>query len=67
METLDGASERDARDANGFIAIFTCFKILLFNALWMQFVKQQGLMQTLRGAGLFPIFIFNTLWMQVAH
>jgi hypothetical protein len=28
-------------------------------------VYQAGLMQTLKGAGLFPIFIFNTLLMQV--
>ncbi len=62
MEALDGASERIAGDADGSMTFFICFKILLFNTLWMQFVDQQGLMQILRGSGPFPIFILNTLW-----
>jgi hypothetical protein len=44
---------------------FICFNLLSLNTLWLQFVEQQWLMQTLTGAGLIPIFIVNTLWMLV--
>ncbi len=48
MEVLDIVSKRDAGDADGPMTIFNCFNLPLFNTLWMQFVEQQGLMQTLR-------------------